>query len=211
MKIAFLGDSITEGYCAEPRSERYSTRLCRGISATELNYGISATRIARQKKMLFGFAEDDCFIDRADVMPPADFVFMFGGTNDYGHGDAEFGSDSSTDEYTFLGALNSLTDILISKYGKEKLCYILPLPRFNEDKPSDSRCVAGLPLSAYREAIRKKAESVGIDVLDLSNVFYLPSSDGGDKLFADGLHPNNFGHGVIADGLEEYLKIRGIV
>lgn len=144
-------------------------------------------------------------------MPPADFVFMFGGTNDYGHGDAEFGLDSSTDEYTFLGALNSLTDILISKYGKEKLCYILPLPRFNEDKPSACRYVAGLPLSAYREAIRKKAEGVGIDVLDLSNVFYLPSSDGGDKLFADGLHPNNFGHGVIADKLEEYLKSRGKV
>lgn len=212
MKIAFLGDSITEGSGADSLDKRYSTVLCNAISATELNYGIGGTRIARQKKT-FRDAPffDYCFIDRAKVMEDADFVFMFGGTNDYGHGDAEFGSEGDTDEYTYIGAVNSLTDILLEKYGKEKLCYILPMPRFNEDVPCEDRYIPGQPLYKYREVIRKKAEAEGIDVIDLSDVINLPLSDAGDEHTADGLHPNNFGHALIAKRLEKYLRDRGII
>lgn len=210
MKIAFLGDSITEGAGAESVDKRYSTVLCKAISATELNYGIGGTRIARQKKPFNDFsAYDYCFIDRAKAMDEdADFVFMFGGTNDYGHGDAEFGLENDTDEYTYTGAVNSLTNILIEKYGKEKICYVLPIPRFNEDVPCSARYIPGLPLCAYREVIRKKAEEVGIDVLDLSDVITLPTTDQGDEFTADGLHPNTYGHALIAERLEKYLRAR---
>ena len=47
-------------------------------------------------------------------------VFVFGGTNDYGHGDAEIGTTEDNSPYTFCGGLNNLFAKLSAIYGKEK-------------------------------------------------------------------------------------------
>ena len=128
MIISFLGDSITEGVGATSRENRFSSVLCRKVGAIEENYGLSGTRIARQR-VHYGDVPDEDFIIRTRWMDPkADFVFVFGGTNDFGHGDAPIGQKGDDTPFTFYGAMKQLCDILLEKYGKDKVCFILPTP-----------------------------------------------------------------------------------
>mgnify|MGYP004469187451 FL=1 len=210
MKINFLGDSITAGAWLKSEEERYTFLLCKKLGATENNYGISATRIARQKKPSENKSFDQDFLSRVNGLDSsADFTFVFGGTNDYGHGDASLCDIDDKTPYTFYGAMNILTERLIEMFGKNKICYILPLPRYNEDDrhgDNGSKKEGGNTLSEYREAIRKVAKRFDIDVLDLSDIFPRPQAAAADELTADGLHPNPKGHRMIADRLYEYLK-----
>lgn len=209
MKINFLGDSITAGAKLNSLDELYTRILCEEIGATENNYGISGTRFARQTKPSADACCDRDFLSRADDLDAtADFTFVFGGTNDYGHGDAPFGESSDKTPYTFCGACNLLAETLVKKFGRDKLCFILPLPRYNEDDPYGERgCkkVAGKPLSAYREQIKRVADENGIDVIDMTGYFPMPQSADGDEFTADGLHPNFAGQKLIADRLYGYF------
>lgn len=207
MKINFLGDSITEGACATA-GNRYTTLVCKHFGAVENNYGIGGTRIAKQKKIVRDWDDKD-FVLRAPTMDKdADLVFVFGGTNDYGHGDAPIGTAEDKTPYTFYGALIELVEYLISTYGKEKLCFILPIHRFNEDNPlgEGGRKETGEPLSTYVRIEREIFEKYGVEYLDLSHVFPIPLVETGDELTTDGLHPNDVGHKLLADQLIEYIE-----
>lgn len=183
--------------------------LCAKLGATENNYGISATRIARQTTPSANISFDQDFLSRLGHLDEtADFTFVFGGTNDYGHGDAPLGALEDRTPYTFYGAMNIMTEYLAEKFGKDKFCYIFPLPRFNEDdRHGDNGCkkVPGNTLEEYREAIRNVAFKFGVDVLDLNCLFPRPKAQAADELTADGLHPNAKGHEIIANRLYEYL------
>ena len=209
MKINFLGDSITAGVWLASPDEKYTVLLCKKLGATENNYGISGARIARQKK----FSEDESlnrdFLSRLDDLDKtADFTFVFGGTNDYGHGDAPLGNAGDKTPYSFYGAMNIMTEYLIGIFGKDRLCYILPLPRFDEEnrRGEHSRKVeAANTLEEYREAIRNVAGENGVDVLDLTDLFPVPKAQKADEFTVDGLHPNAKGHEMIAERLYGYL------
>ena len=209
MKINFLGDSITAGAWLTSPDDKFTVLLCKKLGATENNYGISATRIARQTKPSENRSFDQDFLSRLDSLDAsADFTFVFGGTNDYGHGDAPLGNVEDKTPYTFYGAMNIMTGYLVGKFGKDRLCYILPLPRYNEDDPhGDKGCKTegGKPLEEYRKAIRQIAGKYGVDLLDLNDMFPVPEAQAADELTADGLHPNAKGHRLIADRLYEYL------
>ncbi|MGN1039829.1 MAG: SGNH/GDSL hydrolase family protein, partial [Candidatus Fimimonas sp.] len=97
-KINFLGDSITEGgnaTCAENVYVQVVTRLANLSQAR--NYGVGGTCIAKRRTP-FSEAElnefwSEDFVARAMKMNrDADAVVVFGGTNDYGHGDVPIGN-----------------------------------------------------------------------------------------------------------------------
>ena len=209
MKINFLGDSITAGAWLTSPDDKYTVLLCEKLGATENNYGISATRIARQTKPSENRSFDQDFLSRLSSLDEtADFTFVFGGTNDYGHGDAPLGNADDKTPYTFYGAMNIMTEYLVGKFGKNKLCYILPLPRFNENDPHGGhgcKPVAVGTLEEYRKIIKTVAVKYGVDVLNLNDAFPVPKAQKADELTADGLHPNAKGHRIIADKLYDYL------
>ena len=211
MKINFLGDSITAGATLASVDEMYTNILCKKVGAIENNYGVCGTRIARQTKPSAEAKFDEDFLKRAEKLDTtADFTFVFGGTNDYGHGDAPLGTIGDETPYTFYGALNLLTEYLLAKFNNRKFCYVLPLPRYNENSPyGENGCKkSGYPLSAYRQAIKEVAEKHDVEVVDLSDSFPTPTKNTGDEFTADGLHPNSKGHRIIADRLYEYLTKR---
>lgn len=212
MKINFLGDSITQGASAERPENMYTTLVADYFNAEECNYGIGGTRIARQRKPTNN-PDDDVFMRRAVKLPTdADFTFVFGGTNDYGHGDAKLGTFEDRDDYTFYGAFHNLVAYMVSVFSKDKLCFILPIPRFDQDNPygDGSKEVPIAPMSAYIEAEKEVLSYYGVEYLDLSDKFYIPTMQRDDgNLYADGLHPNPKGHRVLANCLIEYLKKRG--
>ena len=120
-KINFLGDSITEGAGASTCENRYTTLTAKYLNVEECNYGVGGTRIAKQKTYKYPNIDDNEFMRRAVVMADdADFTFVFGGTNDYGHGDAQLGCMEDRDTYTFYGAMHELVAYLLDKFGKER-------------------------------------------------------------------------------------------
>lgn len=210
MKINFLGDSITEGAWATSKDKRYSSLVCRMLGATENNYGIGGTRIAKQTSPETDRKEDgnDFFTRAQNMDKSADFVFVFGGTNDYGHGDAEIGTLEDEAQDTFYGALKRLVEYLLSTYGRERLCFILPLHRYHEDDPYGEcgrKKKVGGALSAYVQAEIDVFKLYNVDYLDFRGVFPEPKVNTGDFLTHDGLHPNNEGHRLLAEKLTEYF------
>ncbi len=105
------------------------------------NYGIGGTRIARQLVPTKERTKLDLTFElRAEIMDRnSDAVVVFGGTNDYGHGDAPFGDiDSDSDDiYTFCGAVNSLITKLQKDFKDKKIVFMTPLHRRDEMEHTD--------------------------------------------------------------------------
>lgn len=202
MRIIFLGDSITAGAGAGTVGNMYTAQIEKLTGAEVLNYGVGGTRIARQTKPSADPSFDKDFLQRAQTMEKeADLVFVFGGTNDYGHGDAPIGAITDETPYTFCGALNSLIDYLSGVYGVEKLWFILPVHRKNEDNPHGEfgcKKIAAGSLSDYINAEISVLDNRGVGYLDLRDVI---PADKLDELTADGVHPDATGHKLLAEAI----------
>lgn len=160
-KILFLGDSITEGCGASGSEKTFCSIIAHKYGACCVNYGIGGTRIARQSKPSAEERWDKDFCSRVSAMQNgADAVVVFGGTNDYGHGDAPIGSMNDRTPDTFYGALHTLYSSLIEKYIGAPIVVITPLHRINENSPLGDgyKETAVGPLSFFVKIIREVAE-----------------------------------------------------
>lgn len=198
--INFLGDSITEGLKWQ-KKEVFCHYLSKWLNIRINNQGYRATKIARQK----GDFKDFNYRLK-DLNETADFTFIFGGTNDYSLGDAELGDINSDSYFTFYGALKNLVKDLLKKFDKDRICFILPLSRYEEDKVINH---GNLP--QYRNIIKEICDLNKIDYLDLCDELPIPDTDGKSQYFKDGLHPNKQGHKLIAKNIIKYLKKKGII
>lgn len=207
--VAFLGDSITEGVGVSAKQNRFTDVFSRISGSKQLNYGVSGTRIARQIEPSSPPEWDYDFLSRADIMTPrADVVVVFGGTNDFGHGDAPIGEFSDTSEYTFFGALHSLYKKLIKKYPLAEIVVLTPLHRTGERERINEFGRPREPLKKYVEAIRETAEYYSLPVLDLYKISgFQPETDIiREKYMPDGLHPSDAGAAKIAERLKNFLS-----
>lgn len=211
-KINFLGDSITEGVGTSAPACRFTELIAKNYGAVCRNYGISATRIARQQTVVSDVDRSDMdFCGRvASMDPDADILVIFGGTNDYGHGDAPIGTMSDRTVNTFYGALHVLYSSLIEKYPHALIVVLTPLHRCDEDNPSgENRKAADVgALSDYVHIIRQVAEYYALPVLDLFAASGLqPRVPTIKELYVpDGLHPNDNGHKILAVKIAHFLE-----
>ncbi len=210
-KILFLGDSITEGAGASVVENRFTDLVAKELEADFENYGIGGTRIAKQTNPSEYPRWDKDFISRVEEMDKeADLVVVFGGTNDWGHGDSSFGDFSSRDPYTFYGALHVLYTALIEKYPASTIIVLTPLHRCGEnDRNIDPKRPNNIRLlKEYVEAIREVAEYYSLPVLDLYKTSGLQPAIPiiKETYMPDGLHPNDAGYKVLADKVIAFLK-----
>ena len=209
-KINFLGDSITEGHGVEPE-ECFVSLIGAKNGALCRNYGIGGTRIARQRVPSAESKWDKDFCGRFDVMDKdADVVVVFGGTNDFGHGDAPVGTMADRTPDTFYGALHTLYAGLIARYPAARIVVMTPLHRATEDNPrgDGSKDAPGLCLIDYVRIIRQVAEYYSLPVLDLYAASGLQPRVPviRERYIPDGLHPNDEGHRILADLIRAYLR-----
>ncbi len=203
-KINFLGDSITEGVGTACKEEIYLNIIKEAEGLKEArNYGISGTRLAVQNGPEdWGPAYSVRYTGMDD---DADIVVVFGGTNDFGHGNAPIGQFTDRVNTTYYGACHVLMQGLIEKFPEAVIVFMTPLHRLTEDEPSMGN---GLPLKAYVDIIREVAEFYSIPVLDLYAMSGIqprvPVLQ--EKYCPDGLHPNGEGHKLIASRLTGFLK-----
>ena len=206
-KINFLGDSITEGCCATKPELGFVEligRTCQLEAAR--NYGIGGTRIARQKKPSAEAKYDLDFCLRAkDMDHDADIIFVFGGTNDHGHGDAPIGSDSDRTPDTFIGACHYLFCTLKEQFPDRTIVIATPLHRSDENTPKGN---SGWTLHDYVNVIRHTSAEYNLPLLDLfdSSVIQAHIPEVASKLTTDGLHPNDAGHALLAREIISFLE-----
>ena len=211
LKFAFLGDSITEGVGASSPDAVYHSVLKERCGLAEaLNYGISGTRIARQKKTYMeAIAWDRDFISRIpEIREDVDAIVVFGGTNDYDHGDAYLGSFDDRSVYTFYGALHVLLETLIKKFPDKTIIYMTPLHRSDERDHTSVKVYKGHKLCEYVSAIKEVCAYYSVPVLDLYATAGMNPCipEQSELYFADGLHPNDNGYRRIAERLEAFLR-----
>lgn len=209
-KINFLGDSITEGCGTSGVEYGFPWLLKQKLGLAEArNYGIGGTRIAAQLACPDP-EEDRNYCDRALKMDAdADVVVVFGGTNDYGHGDAPLGNPDDRTMGTFWGACHVLCDRLIARFPKSTIVFLTPLHRTCEDNPygDSSKPIPSGTLQEYVEILRTVVGKYGLPMLDLFTSSAVDTRVPGvvEKYIPDGLHPNDAGHRVLTEEIAEFL------
>ena len=211
-KIVFLGDSITEG-CGTSGVEHHFVTLVgkEGGFRESKNYGIGGTRIARQTKPSDCENWDKDFCARVEELDEdADIIGVFGGTNDFGHGDAPLGTFNDRTVYTFYGACHYLMNRLVERFPGKAIFIMTPIHRVTEDNMKGDGCKAYnvAPLKTYVEIIREVAEYYSLPVLDLYAVSGIqPKVDIiRERYCPDGLHPNDAGHVLLTEKILAFLK-----
>ena len=213
--IDFLGDSITEGHGLASdinRYDKYIERTCDLKKAN--NYGIGGTRIAHQGHPSVKARWDMDFCGRCwDMDPSADIIVVYGGTNDYGHGDAPFGEIGDTERTTFCGSVDHLIRTIKELYPSAVLAMVTPAHRFDDGtNPPEEKMtklnIVGRRLEEYADAIVKIASSHGVPVLNLLEKLDIDPKKPEDceKYTFDGLHFNDEGHIALAKCIIEFLK-----
>jgi len=201
-KINFLGDSITQGVGASEESLCYVSLIAERTGAVCRNYGISGTRIAAKRIPSETARHDLDFCSRVDQMDEdADVIVVFGGTNDYGHGDAPLGQFTDHTVWSFYGALHVLYSRLEERYPNAIIAVLTPLKRLEEDS-------GGRTLPQFVQAIRQVSAEHGLALLDLYRDFPydLHIRQMQQRYIPDGLHPGDAGHSLLADMIIHFLE-----
>lgn len=206
----FLGDSITEGCGTSGTDKTFHQLLAKKYNMKAArNYGIGGTRLARQITPT-NAVWDQSFADRFEKMDDdAQLVVLFGGTNDFGHGDAAIGDFTSRDVYTFYGALHVLCQKLIEKYPDAEIVFMTPLHRLSENATTNEYGIGDrLTLEAYVDIISEVTAFYGLPTLDLFRTSGLqPKVDIiREKYMPDGLHPSDAGAEKVAKRLYGFLS-----
>ncbi len=207
--VNIIGDSITEGVGVSEVSKRYTDVFAQLTGATVNNYGISGTRFAKQRVPSPDPRFDKDFISRVEEMDEnADAVVVFGGTNDFGHGDAPLGDMNSRDPYTFYGACHVLMSSIAEKFCGKPIVFMTPLKRLYIDDESVDCIKKGYSLEQYVNAIKAVAAYYAIPVLDMYTMsgFAPQIPKNKEELTADGLHPNDKGARIIAERLKGFME-----
>ena len=207
-----MGDSITEGVGVKNNKNRYDNIIKNSLKLkTVYNYGIGGTKIAYQSQPSKLPREDLYFCGRAyDIYPDSDVIIVFGGTNDYGVGDACFGDMNDDTPKTFCGGVEFLMSFLKERYPKSEIIFLTPARRQDDETSSrDMRKASDAkPLKEYAEVIKLKAKKYNILVIDVYNELKVNPNLETDRIkyAPDGLHLNDEGHKLLAELVMLYLK-----
>lgn len=215
--IDFLGDSITEGVgVSDIANNRYDNVLKRKCNLKAVyNYGIGGTRLAHQTSPSEKPRFDLCFCGRAyDLNREADVIVVYGGVNDYIHGDAPVGTPEDNTPATFYGAVEFLMNFLKTTYGDKKIIFMTPAhccrgeATDKNPSPGGMKRPDAMPLVNYVTIIAEKGRQHGIPVLNLYEKLGIDPNREEDctAYTVDGLHFNDAGHAVLADCLMHFLE-----
>ena len=201
VKIACLGDSITEGSNLDKmenyKQYSYPSLLKNILHAEEVyNLGIGGSS--------YGRYWENAFVDRYREIPQdADIILVMGGTNDgFAASEKELGSLGEKKPRTFYGDVDELMCGLKKDYPEAKIIFATPLPNVLHDYLRNQRSYL-LPQSVYADAVKELAGQHGIDVIDLYNSNLLDTHDAQviSTYMPDGVHGNPAGYQVLAEHL----------
>ena len=211
--LAFLGDSITAGVGT---NYAYHMYLHDRFGWACKNYGYGGSGYARSYpstggKMATGqeglgvtitngnkFEPNDFLTRIATIPTTVDALVIFGGTNDWAHGDVISVSD-------FITAVNNVFTYAQSYFGRIPIIVLLPIHRGNDTTPN---ATTGKTLKDYCDIIKEIAVPYGIRCIDLfaesglnpanqhnNDLYYVRD----DTSVSDSVHPNHYAHKMISN------------
>lgn len=195
-KWLIIGDSITDQQ-HQPDIKKYHEWISDKCGCKVLQYGVRGT----------GFTIKESFLERLQRTPlEADYVTVFGGTNDFRLGTRPLGNFSDRTNDSFYGALHIFFQALIKKYPLQQLSAITPLPRWREKEGEWN--TRGETLGQYAEAIKEVAGHYGIPVKDMfrEGGIYAKNPLFLSTYMPDGLHPNSEGHRYFHNKIFSFLE-----
>ena len=213
-----LGDSMTYGTGTTTIYYQYLNRNLGKFTTT--NYGVGGSSITPKTGDFPEWDTAESFLERYSSMSNnGDVIIVFGGVNDWVTGRA-LGTMSSTDTYTFYGAMKSLCDGLIDKYPNKQIVFFTSpqndyvyrkasIPEDNQYYNNvDGYNRLGLKLEDYTKAMKEVCDVYGIpcDRLDTKCWYGLSGQLQDGTISSDGLHPNANGHKIIAKNMANFIK-----
>lgn len=202
-KIVFLGDSITESCGASEKEKGFAYRFRDKTGAIVTELGIGGSRIAYKFTPTLDFLIYDRMYESRlyEIPSDAEAIVVFGGTNDYGHGDAPLGKMGDDTIFTFYGAVYQLIKKIRYAFPNAQLIFATPLHRQAEHE-------RGLNLIDFVNAIKEVCAKENVPVVDLYNLYKVNPENDEDRIkyAPDGLHPNDLGHDLLSDTFIKYLE-----
>jgi len=196
-KIFFVGDSIT-------MLGLYFEKL---LNITGLNY-VGSTGTMGNGMTLTGFA--NMITNFSTQIAQADFISIFGGTNDYGHGSATLGSyDDISGSNTIYGAVKSIIDSIYAIKKDIQIIFFSEPERgtFLNDPsgviPPDPNYY-GLTLWNISKAIEDCCSRKGIAFCDIHKNAW--TMDQLSIFTNDNLHPNQRGADKIGELMGNFIN-----
>lgn len=191
--ITLLGDSIaygTEGTNGSRTDERWINLFTSRNNCTCTNIAIGGATIAMKSS--------NSIINQLPNIVDSDFIFIAGGTNDYGES-IPLGTPESTSNTDLFGAMKEICEFLKNNYSDKNIVFILPINR-------PGTVANNTPLSEYRNIIRCVASEYKFNVID-GYLFGFPEYNGyfRNAIIPDGVHPSVQGHYMYSYAFENAI------
>ncbi len=206
VKIAFLGDSITEGINGETGQADGLTypEVVKEVLGAEAvyNLGIGGSTI--------GDYWPAAMVNRYMEIPAeTDIIIVYGGLNDVFSGtDITIGDLESLEENTFCGDLDTLLKGIRIQYPESWLIVVTPMDSVTIEEVRTLNPDME-PIEDYVNAIISLAAKYNADVIDLFNNNFLNSYDKGVyDAYVPGCHPVDEGYRILGEHIaKEIIRI----
>lgn len=197
-KIAFLGDSITQGLTWNGSAQVYVEKPYPLTVAEKLN--CDCQNVGHSSYPISSIGKAQCFnTTYSEIALDTDYIFVFGGTNDYQYS-VPIGTVADREDVSFCGAVFTLINKIRTRNPNAKLVFFTPLHRSAEVK-SD-----GFKLIDYVNAIRDVCELCAIPVVDLyKNSGFSNVVTEMQQYYADGLHLTQDGYNLLGTVISELI------
>lgn len=193
-RLCSLGDSFTQ-------LNMYAAKLCEvtGLQQTK-NFGVSGQLLKTMADSLTASSLDDI-----------DVVTLWGGTNDYGHGNCALGTISDTKETTSIyGILRYLIDKILTIKPTVRLFFFTPTNRgvFLSEPIPPALNSYGLSIQSIGKAMMEVCREMSVPCCDIGgiggiNQYTLP------LYTADNLHPNQLGADMLGALMGKFINTHG--
>lgn len=199
-KIAFLGDSITQGLTWNGSAQVYVDKPYPMTVAEKLE--CICQNVGHSSYPISSIGKAQCFnTTYAEIEKDVDYIFVLGGTNDFQYS-VPVGTIADREDVSFCGAIFTLINKIRTRIPNAKLVFFTPLHRSAEVK-SD-----GFKLIDYVNAIRDVCELCAIPVVDLyKNSGFSNVVTEMEQYYADGLHLTQDGYNLLGTVISELILV----
>ncbi len=202
LTIGFVGTSITSGGAASSVENRYVSRVAKSIGATVVNQGVSSSGISTGT-----YAALSKTIAESGELPQHSYENLILGQGfdilviDHGFNDKlrPIGTVDSTDRNQIAGAYNYVIEQYFTDNPSGRCALITPPTAYGGDGGFVDE------LRAVADIIGEIGLRWGCPVLDLTNRGPFGVGNSAAHL-ADGVHPNDEGHRIIANVIYKFLS-----
>ena len=194
--VAFVGDSITRGTAMEPGNPIYWEIVDQKLQFKQVT-GLGINGSCYSVTSEYG-ATTQPLPTRYRTIPQVDIIFILLGTNDFNM-NTPLGTIEDKEDISFYGGMNYTFDRFAEEYPDATVILMTPVRRHGVLWENSQ----GLKLTDYNDAIKAVAQQRGYILMDLHELSYEKMTAG---VLADAVHPNKYGHQIMAEAITTWLE-----